>query len=139
MMSNSLYRLGRFAARRPWAVIGAWVVVAVLVVAASSAFGQKLEESFGAPGVDSQQATDLLAAAGSDQVGLTAQVVLTPLDDRTTFFDSPDAQSALKKIQEAAGKLPHVLGTSDPAGALATGSEAARSGSISPDGRIALI
>jgi RND superfamily putative drug exporter len=139
MRSSSLYRLGRFAAHRPWTVIGAWLVVSVLMVAAASAFGQKLEESFGAPGVDSQQATDLLAAARSDQVGLTAQVVVTPLDDRATFFDSPDAQAALKQIQAAAGKLPHVLGTSDPAAALAAPSDAARSGSISPDGRIALI
>jgi RND superfamily putative drug exporter len=126
MMSSSLYRLGRFAARRPWAVIGAWLVVSVLVVAASSAFGQKLEESFGAPGVDSQQATDLLSSAGSDQAGLTAQVVLTPLDDRVTFFNSPEARAALSQVRSVAAELPHVLGISDPA-------------TISPDGRVALI
>src|SRR6266540_6837949 len=135
MMSNSLYRLGRFAAHRPWAVIGAWVVVAVLVVAASSAFGQKLEESFGAPGVDSQQATDLLAAAGSDQAGLTAQVVVTPRDDRVTFFNSPDARAALSQVQRAAAELPHVLATSDPAGGLAAGVP----GAVSADGRVAVI
>jgi len=135
MMSNSLYRLGRFAARRPWAVIGAWVVVATLVVAASSAFGQKLEESFGAPGVDSQQATDLLAAAGSDQAGLTAQVVVTPRDDRVTFFNSPDARAALSQVQSAAAELPHVLATSDPAGGLAAGVP----GAVSADGRVAVI
>ena len=125
MMSNSLYRLGRLAARRPWAVIGAWVVVAVLVVAASSAFGQKLEESFGAPGVDSQRATDLLSAAGSDQAGLTAQVVVTPRDDRVTFFNSPEARAALSQVQSAAAELPKVVGTSD--------------GAVSPDGRVAII
>jgi putative drug exporter of the RND superfamily len=116
MMSNSLYRLGRFAARRPWAVIGAWLVLSALVVAASSTFGQKLEDSFGAPGVDSQHATDLLSAAGSDQAGLTAQVVVTPRDDQVTFFSSPDARAALSRVQSAAAELPHVLATSDPAG-----------------------
>jgi putative drug exporter of the RND superfamily len=50
-MRSNLYRLGRYSARRPWVVIGAWLVVAALVVAASGAFGKKLEESFGAPGV----------------------------------------------------------------------------------------
>ena len=60
-MSHALYRLGRFAARRPWAVVGSWLVVSVLVVGASSAFGEKLEDSFGAPGLDSQKATDLLS------------------------------------------------------------------------------
>ena len=140
MMSHALYRLGRFAARRPWTVIGTWLVVSVLVVAASSAFGQKLENSFGAPGLDSQQATDLLSAAGSDQAGLTAQVVLTPLDDQATFFNSADAQAALRQIQSTAGELPQVLGTNDPAGALAAGPGAAASaGALSPDGRVALL
>jgi len=133
-MSNSLYRLGRLAARRPWAVIGAWLVVSVLVVAASSAFGQKLEDSFGAPGVDSQHATDLLSSAGSDQAGLTAQVVVTPRGDRATFFDSPEARAALSQVQSAAAQLPHVLGTSDPAGTTT-----ATPGVLSPDGRVAII
>ncbi len=134
MMSNSLYRLGRFAARRPWAVIGAWLVVSVLVVAASSTFGQKLEDSFGAPGVDSQRATDLLAAAGSDQAGLTAQVVVTPRADQVTFFNSAEARAALSQVQSAAAQLPQVLGTSDPAG-----TPAATPGVLSPDGRVAII
>lgn len=133
MMSNSLYRLGRFAARRPWAVIGTWLVLSVLVVAASTTFGQKLEDSFGAPGVDSQHATDLLSAAGSDQAGLTAQVVVTPRDDRVTFFE-PEARAALAQVQSAAAELPHVLGTSDPAGTTT-----ATPGVLSPDGRVAII
>jgi RND superfamily putative drug exporter len=114
--------------------------MSVLVIGASSAFGQKLEESFGAPGLDSQAATDLLSAARSEQAGLTAQVVVTPLDDRATFFDSAGAQAALTRIHAAVSKLPHVLGTSVPAGALTAGPEAAASsGALSPDGRIALI
>jgi len=140
MMSHALYRLGRFAARRPWVVIGSWLILAVLVVGASSAFGQKLENSFGAPGLDSQEATDLLSAAQSDQAGLTAQVVLTPLDDHATFFDSADARAALADVQAAVASLPKVLGTSDPAGAVAAGPEvAATSRGVSYDGRIALI
>ena len=97
-MRSNLYRLGRYAARRPWVVIGAWLVVAALVVAASGAFGKKLEESFGAPGVDSQSATDLLSAAGADQAGLTAQVVVTPLDEQATL-DSPELRAALTRVQ----------------------------------------
>ena len=54
MLSQTLYRLGGFAARRPWAVIGAWLVLAVVVVGASGAFGAKLEDSFRVPGLDSQ-------------------------------------------------------------------------------------
>ncbi len=139
-MSHALYRLGRFAARRPWTMITAWLIVAVIVVGASVGFGRKLEDSFSAPGLDSTAALDLLTAAESDSAGPTAQVVVTPLDGEATFFDSPAAQAAVAQVQTAVNALPKVLGTSDPAGALAAGPEAAvASGSVSPDGRVALI
>src|SRR5688500_2207223 len=139
-MSHLLYRVGRLCARRPWAVIGTWLVVSVLVIGASGAFGRELEDSFEAPGVDSHQATELLTAAGSDQAGLTAQLVVTPRDERATFFDSADERAALADLQTGVAALPHVLGTSDPAGMLAAGSEVAvRRGAVSADGRVALV
>ena len=139
-MSHLLYRVGRFCARRPWAMIGSWLVVSVLVISASGAFGRELEDSFEAPGVDSHQATELLTAAGSDQAGLTAQLVVTPRDERATFFDSADERAALADLQTGVATLPHVLGTSDPAGMLAAGSAVAvRRGAVSADGRVALV
>ncbi len=138
-MSHVLYRVGRFAARSPWIVIGVWAVVAVLLVGASGAFGQRLQHSYMVPGLDSTQATQLLAEAQSDSGGLTAQVVLAPLDDGT-FFDSAKARDALATVQTAVADLPNVLGTTDPAGALASGPKAATSsGSVSSDGRVAVI
>jgi RND superfamily putative drug exporter len=124
-MSHALYRLGRLAARRPWAVLGSWLVVSVLVIGASSAFGDKLEDSMGAPGLDSQKAADLLTDAGSDRAGLTAQVVVTPRDDGTTFAGSAEARAALAQVQAAVSTLPRVLAASGP--------------QISDDGRVALI
>ena len=123
-MRSKLDRLGRYAARRPWVVIGAWLVVAALVVAASGAFGKKLEESFGAPGVDSQSATDLLSAAGAVQAGLTAQIVVTPLDGTATF-ESSELRAELTRVRSTAAELPHVLGAGEPV--------------VSPDGRVGLI
>ncbi len=139
-MSIALYRLGRFAARHPWRIIGAWLVAAVAVVGASSAFGRELEDSFEVPGLDSQQALELLSSAQSETAGLTAQVVVTPRDGNASFFDDPDAQVELAAVQARLAGLPHVLTTSDPAQAVALGPDgAAQSGSLSPDGRIALI
>ena len=61
MMSHALYRWGRFAARRPWAVIGSWLVVSVLVVGASGAVRPATSRTPSrCPGLDSQQAADLL-------------------------------------------------------------------------------
>ena len=139
LMSQALYRLGRLAARRPWAVLAAWLVVAVVVVSASTAFGRELEDAFEAPGLDSTEATDLLTSAASDAAGPTAQVVVTPIDGGS-FFASADARAALAEVQLAVTALPNVLGATDPAGALAQGEAAATaSGSVSTDGQVALV
>jgi len=127
-MSHALYRLGRFAARRPWTVIGAWFVVALVVVGASVSFGRDLEDSFEAPGLDSKDALDLLTSTGSDAAGPTAQIVLTPRNG-STFFTSTEAQAALIDVHTAALDLPNVVDASDPTA----------NGSVSPDGRVALI
>jgi RND superfamily putative drug exporter len=110
-----------------------------MVIGASGAFGRELEDSFEVPGLDSQNAIDLLLAAQSDRAGLTAQVVMTP-QDGLTFFESDGAIDAVADVQAGLASLPNVIGTNDTAGALAAGPEAAMtSGSVSPDGRIALI
>jgi len=111
-MSQALARLGRFAARRPWLVIGSWVAVAVLVILSSAAFGRDLQDPFEAPGLDSHAATELLERAGSGERGLGADVVLTPRDDAAGSLDSPALQSDVARAQEALASLPRVLGTS---------------------------
>ena len=90
-MSHLLYRVGRFCARRPWVLIGSWLVVAVLVIGASGAFGRELEDSFEAPGVDSHQATELLTAAGSDQ----APAVSAPATARRARPTAPRTRVAI--------------------------------------------
>ena len=47
MMSQSLYRLGRLAARRPWLVIGSWLVLAVVVVGGFQRLRAPLKDSLG--------------------------------------------------------------------------------------------
>lgn len=113
-MSKLLHRLGRSAATRPWVAIGAWVVLALVVVASSAAFGRDLEESFEAPGLDSYQAAELLAEAQADEGGVTAHVVL----------EAQDAAAQLAPVEAALEALPHVLSTTS---------------SVSPDGDIALV
>jgi len=93
-MSHALYTLGRFAARRPWTVIGSWLLAAFLIIGASTMFGRELTDSFNVPGLDSQAAIDLLSEADSEQAGTTAAVVVAPLDDSDTFFDSTPTSSA---------------------------------------------
>ena len=123
-MSRLLYRWGRWSATRPWIAIGAWVLLSVLVVAASAGFGKQLDDSMAAPGTDSQAAADLLAGADSGAGGLTAYVVATPSQDSVTFVDSRQARVDLDRLESAVGDLPKVLGTTEE---------------VSPDGRVALV
>ncbi len=139
-MSSALYRLGRLAARRPWRVIGVWCFLALAVIVASSSFGRELEDTFAVPGLDSQQAVELLSAAQSDRAGLTARVVATPADPDVTFFDSADARAGLAELRSGVADLPNVIATSDPASTLGLGAaDALASGEISADGRVALL
>ncbi len=124
-MSHALYRLGRLAARRPLVVIATWLMLAVVVIGSSVAFGRELEDAFEAPGLDSTAALDLLTAAQSDAAGPTAQVVLTPIDATATFGESAVADAALADTAAAVAQLPNVLGVNEP--------------QISADGRVALI
>ncbi|MGW1766476.1 MMPL family transporter [Streptomyces sp. NPDC002073] len=140
MLSKALLRLGASAARHPWRVIAAWLIAATLAVLAAIAFGGRTADSMTAPGLDSQRAAELIERAGTGQEGMTAQVVVTPLDGGATFFDHGSARTALTRLQTEVKRLPHVLGTSDPAGALdARGDTAVRGGLVSTDGRIAVV
>ncbi|WP_338491075.1 MMPL family transporter [Streptomyces sp. SJL17-4] len=140
MLSKALLRLGAGAARHPWRVIAAWLVAATLAVLAAIAFGGRNADSMTAPGLDSQRAAELIERTGTGQEGMTAQVVVTPLDGAATFFDHDSARTALTRLRAEVKRLPHVLGTSDPAGALdAGGDTAVRGGLVSADGRIAVV
>src|SRR5436190_5897980 len=59
-MSHVLYRIGHFAGRHPWRVIGAWVVVAVSIVMLNAAGGGAYDEKFSLPGSESQAAADAI-------------------------------------------------------------------------------
>ncbi|MFE6905455.1 MMPL family transporter [Streptomyces erythrochromogenes] len=140
MLSKALLRLGGGAARHPWRVVAAWLIAAALAVLAAIAVGGRTADSMTAPGLDSGRAAELIERAGTGQEGMTAQVVVTPLDDGATFFDHGSARTALTRLQTEVERLPHVLGASDPAGALdAGGDTAVRGGLVSADGRIAVV
>ncbi len=129
-MSHTLDRWGRFAARHPWRTIGAWVLLTVVVVTSAATFGRDLERGSNPAGMDSQVAADLLAGAGLDEGGMTADVVASPAGG-ATFDDSPAARAELADLRDAILSTGSVLGASDPL---------ARDGAgVSPDGRVALV
>ena len=81
----------------------------------AAAFGRELEDPFEAPGLDSHRATELLTRAGSADMGLGADVVLTPRDPARDLRRR--AGAACRRwtgSRPALAALPHVLGTQRP-------------------------
>jgi RND superfamily putative drug exporter len=59
-MTAPLYALGRFCSRHHYPVIGAWIVLAVALLAVGHSAGSKTSENLTLPGTDSTKATELL-------------------------------------------------------------------------------
>jgi RND superfamily putative drug exporter len=59
-VTGPLYAIGRFCSRHHYPVIGAWVVLAIALVAIGSASGSKTSENLTLPGTGSTTATELL-------------------------------------------------------------------------------
>ncbi len=75
-MSRVLHRLGGFAARHPWRVIGAWLAAAVLVLGLAGSVGGTLNDDYVIPGTSSQRAYDLLQDKFPAFAGADARVVV---------------------------------------------------------------
>jgi len=98
-----LERLGRFAARRHWVVIGAWVLAAIAIVAFARASGGHTFDDFTIPGAQSQTAVDLLESRFPAQSGASANVVFHA---RTGTLTAPGAEAAVSESVAALKQLP---------------------------------
>ncbi|MBA3956280.1 MAG: hypothetical protein H0X58_06415 [Acidimicrobiia bacterium] len=74
-MSRFLYSLGRSSARHPFRVLGVWLVAAFAVVALQGSLGGQFNDSFRVPGVESQEAADILTARCTCLAGSTTSNV----------------------------------------------------------------
>ena len=120
-MPIALYRLGRFAARRPWTVLGTWFLVAAVVVVSSALGGKEFEDTFTVPGLDSDEALVLLEDAQSDEAGVNAQIVVAATDGGL-IIDRPEQ---VEDVRAELAALDDVIGVTDA--------------QFSPDGSVALL
>jgi RND superfamily putative drug exporter len=124
-MSAFLFRLGRTSARHPFRVIGAWLLVAVAVIAVAGQRGGEFNDTFRIPGAESQAATDLLTERFPTQSGATGRVV---------FHAPSPAQLDRRAVESTRSSLARghdVSGVTDP--------WAPGSGAVSADGRTAYV
>src|SRR5690349_809966 len=66
-VTRPLYAIGRFCTRYHWPVIAAWLVVAVALVVAGQASGDKTNDNLTLPGTGSTKATELMEAQLPEQ------------------------------------------------------------------------
>ena len=105
-MTSLLYRLGRAAVRRRRLVLLAWAVLAVAVLGVGTARGGETSDAFDIPGVESQQAYDVLEADFPAAAGTSAQLVFEAAEG-TTLSDDAAAAAVETAVADVADQ-PHV-------------------------------
>ena len=109
-MSSFIRRIGDISARRPWTTIGAWAVLAALVVVLSGALGGAFTDDFSAPGSESAEAIQLLEERLPEAAGGTAVAVFAAPEGKRVDSFRPGVESALDQV----ATIEHVASVSDP-------------------------
>ncbi|HEY2715615.1 MAG TPA: MMPL family transporter [Solirubrobacterales bacterium] len=111
-MTGPLYAIGRFCSRHHWPVIGAWIVIAVALVAISSAAGSKTSENLTLPGTGSTISTELLEENLPEQAyGSNPMVFEAPAGKKLT---EPKYATAIEETAANLEKLPNVNSAESP-------------------------
>lgn len=125
-MARLLYRIGRFATRRRWAVLAVWLVALLGLGGAALATHGTLADSFTIPGTAAQQAMDELSAKIPAAGGATGRIVFAVPEGRSVT--EPGYGRQIGEMLAGAADLPQVTTVVTPQ----------QSKAISADGRVAM-
>ncbi|MGA1835995.1 MMPL family transporter [Herbiconiux sp. 11R-BC] len=129
-MATLLYRIGRFAFRKAWYVVAAWVLVLAALLGGGLALGGQTQESFTIPGTESQQTIDKLTNLFPSAAGAAATIVVQAPDGQNVNDDP--AKSQISAVADDLGKIDGVAAVVSPYSQYATNA-------ISKDGTTALV
>jgi RND superfamily putative drug exporter len=125
-MSSFLFKLGQRCARHPWRVLAAWLAVAAVVIGVNAQLGGRTKDNCTVPGVEAQQADDILDEDFPEFSGISGQLVFHVPEGRVTDSANLGAiQATLAEVR--AGE--DVTAVTDPFDA--------RGPTVSADGRTA--
>lgn len=124
-MNAFLEAVGRWCARRHWAVVAAWLVVLIGLVLLRSSFGGEFVNDYSVPGSQSSTGLDLLQKQFPAQGGYAGQIVFHAKTGAVA-----DQQAAVTTSMTNIAALPHVLSAVSPFAAP-------NSPQVSKDGTIA--
>ena len=146
-MAVYLYRLGRFAFRNRWWMLGFWLVLLVAAGVAAQTLSGQTTASFSVPGTPSQEAADLMAerAPQMSEGGTRARIVFAaPEGERV---DEADYQAAIQATLDELAAWPSNIATvlpdyeGEPLADTQRPAEVRdpfQTQSISPNGRVAI-
>ncbi|MEZ5092063.1 MMPL family transporter [Nocardioides sp.] len=103
-----LGRLARLTFRYRGRTLLAWLLALAIAVGLASAFGGDFKADYSAPGSDSSQAQTLLEDRFPSAAGDTVDVVVH------TDAGVDGARSQIEQVLTELGRVPHVVGVSDP-------------------------
>ncbi len=126
-MASLLHRLGRFAFRRRGLVLLVWLLLLGGLGAGLAAVGSAPTASITIPGTESQRALTALAEEFPQASGASGTVAVRAPEGEV--LTDPDNQAVVLGLVQEANQLPGVVGAPSPYD----------TGSISPDGRYALL
>jgi len=142
-----LYRLGRFAFRNRWAMLGVWILMLVAAGVAAQTLSGQTTSSFSIPGTPAQEAADLMAerAPQMSEGGTRARFVFAAPEGQRV--DQPEYQAAIEATLEELRAWPSNIDALMPdyeGEGLADDQQPAEvrnpfeTQSISPNGRVAI-
>ena len=97
-MAKYLYRLGRFAARRAWAVVLVWVVVLGVVGGAAATLREPFSSNLTIPGTEFQQVIDDLQKSSPDAAHGSGTVVFSTSDGKP--FTAAQKQAVAETVRQ---------------------------------------
>jgi putative drug exporter of the RND superfamily len=110
-MTAPLYAIGRFCSRHHYPVIGAWLVLAIALLAIGNASGSKTSENLTLPGTGSTKATELLEENLPEQAyGSNPLVIEAPSGKLTESKYASAVNEAAKNLRQ----LPYVNSAVSP-------------------------
>ncbi|AMB58078.1 MMPL family transporter [Microterricola viridarii] len=110
-MAIFLYRIGHFAYRRAWTVIGAWILVLAALLGGGLALGGQMAESYAIPGTESQETIDMLGAVFPQVSGASVEAVFHTTDGSV---DDATNKAAIEQTITAIEDIPGVAAAVSP-------------------------
>jgi len=108
-MNALLERLGRFASRNRWWVVGVWVVLLVGLTLTNRALAGNFVNDYTVPGSQSSRGLDVLQSDFRSASGYSGQIVFHAEKGKLS-----DESSAVATTMKNVGALDHVIKATDP-------------------------